>query len=130
MVEVAARQHQQLLLAALHSHCMQLLIQARELLPAGVCRLGQGSSSSSCKGLDGCAGQVHQQPELQPKWQQQQLAWQVCCAQLQRNMLLVLHLIKGWQDWNPRHGYKGLFEEYQKRCVACLLSGYEHLKHT
>jgi len=130
MVDATARQHQKLLLAALHSHCMHLLIQARELLPAGVCRLGQGSSSrGSYEGLDGCAGQmqqpVQQQPELQLRWQQQQLAWQVCCAQLQRNMLLVLHLIRGWQDWNADHGYQGLFEEYMKRCVACLMSGYE-----
>lgn len=38
---------QQQLLTALHHHCMQLLAQARDLLPPQACTLGQHSSSTS-----------------------------------------------------------------------------------
>jgi hypothetical protein len=91
---------QQMFLAALHCHCMQLLAQARDQLPPATCSLGH-SAGSSRSSNDSASGQ--QQLLLQ--------AWQQCLQQVQHNLLLVLKLTKHWQQLNG----SGQFEELLMR---------------
>mgnify|MGYP001810463094 CR=1 FL=1 len=83
------------LLEALHCHCMQLLSQARDQLPAEVCLLGQ-PGSPGCS--SGCSS-----PKSDPEQQQQREAWQLCLSQVQHDLLLVLQLTQQWrvQDTHP-----------------------------
>lgn len=88
------------LLAALHSHCMHLLTQAREQLPAEACLFRQSTSKHSSQ--DSAAASFGSM-QLQPD-KQQQLAWQLCCSQVQHDLLLVLQLTKHWQHHNQVAG--------------------------
>jgi hypothetical protein len=93
------------MLAALHSHCMQLLVQARDGLPPD-CGTAAASSSTTRGGASfGDSESLYHQ-------QQQQQAWQLCMAQVQHNLLLVMQLSKHWQDSNVLDGYQMTFEEY------------------
>jgi hypothetical protein len=90
------------MLAALQSHCMQLLAQARDGLPPNCCT---ASSSSNTWG----GASFSDSGSIQ---QQQRQAWQLCMAQVQHNLLLVLQLTKHWQNSNVLDGYQLTFQEY------------------
>jgi hypothetical protein len=95
---------QSLLLTALQSHITQLLSMARELLAPSVCTLGQQSSSSSSSNVGGGSSSSNSSAsasELNPQQEQQQRrAWELCLAQVQHDLLLVLQLTKHWRHHN------------------------------
>jgi hypothetical protein len=101
-VQDSHKQGQAMLLASLHSHCLQLLAEAQCQLPAAACVLGQHNHSSGSS-VDG--GSDKQQ------LQQQRQAWQQCLAQVQRNLMLVLQLTKHWQH----HNTIGSFPEFLRK---------------
>lgn len=72
---------------------MQLLVQAREQLPPAACTLGTSSpsSSGSCSSRNDDSSSV---------LAQQRQAWQLTCAHLQHNLLLVISLTKSWDRDN------------------------------
>jgi hypothetical protein len=113
------------MLTALHHHCMQLLAQARDLLSPQACTLSQVSNRSTNSSISGgsagrsgssrahgeqaagasgssAAGfeQQRQQQQAGEVLQQQRQAWQLCLAQVQHNLLLVMQLTKHWQHHN------------------------------
>jgi hypothetical protein len=120
---------QAVLLASLHCHCTQLLVEARDQLPLHACGVGQrpcsgcrtiagpdndcqcsskasGSSSDSADATGSCSNgscEVGFQGGLQQQRQQRE-AWQLCLAQVQRNLLLVMQLTKHWQRGNASGG--------------------------
>lgn len=79
-------------MTSLHSHCMQVLSNAREQLPPEVCMLGNSSSTSGSSGAGSSADAAIQQ--------QQQQQWRLCCTQVQHDLLLVLQITKHWQQQN------------------------------
>ena len=70
---------------------MQLLVQAREQLPPEACSIGSSSAGYSSSSSSSRGQQGHQQ---------QHAAWQLVCAQVQYNLLLVLQLTKHWEHHN------------------------------
>lgn len=107
----ATCQGQILLLHSLHSHSMQLLAQARDELLPDCCT----ASSSGIQGGARCSDSGSLQ-------QQQRQAWQLCVAQVQHNLLLVMQLSKHWQDSNVLGGYQPTFEEYMTHRWAAKAS--------
>lgn len=106
------------LLAALHCHCMQLLAQASDHLPAELCSLkgtgiisssngsGDGYSSGSGSGTGNSSSSIRSGGSPS-----QQAAWQRCIAEVQHNLLLVLQLTKHLQDHNERGSLDSLLAE-------------------
>lgn len=82
---------------------MQLLAGVRDALPAAACVVGNSSR--------------HSTPQQQPQQQQRQ-AWQLCVAQVQRNLVQMVQLTKHWQHDNTLAAYMDTFLEYQTGCVA------------
>jgi hypothetical protein len=111
------------LLASLHCHCMQLLAQACDCLPAETCTLGQqprASSSSSSAGDSSsnrppAAASRDASAQQQQQQQQQQQAWRLCLAQVRHNLLLLLQLSKLWQEQHRQSALQRTFDTYQKR---------------
>lgn len=99
---------QKLMLAALHAHCTQLLVRARDELQPECCTI---SASNSSGHVLFCGGHDPLLVTRQPSPQQQQL-WQLCAAQLQHNVLLMLQLARHWQERNVLEGYTDTFEKY------------------
>lgn len=97
-----------MILAALHCHCLQLLAQARDLLPPQACTLGgqqersraRGSCSSSAGSRASSA--VPNRQSSHPQLNCQRQAWQAYVSQLQHNLLLVLTLTRQWQQGSVR----------------------------
>jgi len=81
---------------------MHLLTQAREQLPVEACLFRHSiPKHSSHDSAAASFGSMKLQPDEQ---QQQQLAWQLCCTQVQHDLLLVLQLTKHWQHHNQVAG--------------------------
>lgn len=103
-----------MLLAALHSHCLQLLAEAQRQLAPAACVLGpQASVAAHCSSRDSGGGSSEQQ------LQQQRQAWQLCLAQVQHNLLLVLQLTKHWQYQNAHLCLNLVLSN--NRCVAACI---------
>jgi hypothetical protein len=113
---------------------MQLLAQARDQLPPEACGVGQHpriSSSSSISsgsggsrgGVGGASGSSSSRPaaaaaastDASAQQQQQQQAWQLCLAQVQHNLLLLLQLSRLWQEEQAHFGFEDTFQAYQVR---------------
>jgi hypothetical protein len=120
------------LLQALHCDCLQLLAQARDELPPETYCVGQhsrvsssiSSSSGGAGGGSSGGGSSSSRPisaasrdasAQQQQQQQQQQAWQLCLAQVQHNLLLLLQLSRRWQEQQPLIGFEDTFNLYMTR---------------
>jgi hypothetical protein len=87
---------------------MQLLALAQEFLPPAACAFdstattssSSSSSSSSARCGKDVGGSGHQQQQQQQQQEEAEEAWQLCLAQVQHNLLLVLQVMKHWQYHN------------------------------
>jgi len=115
-----------MLLAALHSHCMHLLTQAQEQLPAEACLFrGSTSKHSSQDSAAGSFGGMQLPPGEQQ--QHQQLAWQLCCAQVQHDLLLVLQLTEHCQHHNQVVGLEHMHGQGCSASNTSPLTQWQHI---